>query len=31
VFTNKLVVNRNDFGPDVEYVRLKGKYVLGIV
>lgn len=29
--TNKLVVNGQDFPPHVEFVRLKGKYVMAIM
>lgn len=29
--TNKLIVNGQDFPPHVEYVRLKGKYVMAIL
>lgn len=29
--SNRLVVNANDFAEDVDYVKLKGRYVLGIM
>jgi len=29
--TNRLVVHPQDFPEDIDYVRLKGRYVLGIV